>query len=538
MPFTSVPLGKSTFQITTSTGKSLHTYDLRRGLNLVFVSRPEASAPITATFAWKDRVFAAWGGEKAYGEGGIWVFKRGKKIGELGLPDGLAEPVLKLVVFGSWIIGCCSTRMEVWKSTSYEHYTTIFPPAANSGHQDGQLTGALCTMPTMLNKIFVGKFDGSIELWNVSVGKLVYTIAPPKLDSGAVTALEPSPALDLLAIARANGSLVIHDIRRDLEVLSLNTASLSARRVTSISFRTDGLGAGEDGRMDGVMATASIEDGDVTFWDLNEGGRIAGVLRNAHYPPSSAEVGSANGITGLEFLPGQPVLVTSGCDNALKSWIFHENTQASIPSILHSRSGHAAPVTQLMFLPAESDDADAMGKWLLSAGQDRSLWGWSLRRDGQSTELSQGNIQSKARKLGAIGGKSFDLETRTTIEDLKASEITCMACCLNRDGGMGASTGGGSVWANVSRNAKGSAADSLPSGWESVVTGHKGDKYARTWFWGRRKAGRWAFETKDGTEVKVSIEYFYFSGHTANEIERSCYGLWYFCLNRLCWRSG
>lgn len=474
--------------------------------------------PITATLAWKDRVFAAWGGGKIHRKGGIWVYKRGKKIRELQLSNGLVESVRKLVIFGSWIVACCSNRIEVWKSDTYEHYTTIFPLISQLGHQDEKLTGSLCTMPTMLNKIFVGKTDGSVELWNISVGKLVYTLAPPALTSGSVTALEPSPALNLLAIARADGSLSIHDVRRDTEIIMLNTSSLATTRITSISFRTDGLGAGQDGHAEGVMATASIEDGDVTFWDLNDGGRVMSVLRNAHYPPLTNETGSASGITGLEFLPGQPIVITAGCDNALKSWIFHENAQTSIPTGLHSRSGHAAPVTQLLFAPTEADGADAIGKWLISAGQDRSLWAWSLRRDGQSTEISQGNVLKAARKLVALGINT-NLETRSTLEDLKAPEITCMACCLNRDGGMDASTGGGSVWANVAKGkTKGGASDTLPSGWESIVTGHKGDKYARTWFWGRKKAGRWAFETKDGTEVKVYFPSQQFCVLEINEI--------------------
>jgi U3 small nucleolar RNA-associated protein 21 len=249
------------------------------------------------------------------------------------------------------------------------------------------------------------------------------------------------------------------------------------------------------------MATASLKDGDVTFWDLNGGGRIMGVLRNAHNPPSSTNGDNSGGISRVEFLPGQAVLVTSGRDNALKSWIFDESPFSPTPRILHSRCGHAAPITRLNFLPVEADGADAVGKWLLSAGKDHSLWGWSLRRDGQSTELSQGNIRKQAKKLGLLG-KALELNTKGTLEDLKAPEITCIACSLNRDGGMGTSTGGGPIWANVS-NRKDSAntPDDPVTGWESIVTGHKGDKFARTWFWGRKKAGRWAFETHDGTTV-------------------------------------
>ena len=330
----------------------------------------------------------------------------------------------------------------------------------------------------------------------------MYTIPPSSIDSGAVTALQPSPALSLVAIARADGSITIHDVRLDKELIRLSSTLQGSSSITSITFRTDGLGAGEDGRKAGVLATASSQSGDVLLWDLNKGGRLTGILRDAHDPPSSSLGQSSGGISKIEFLPGQPVLVSSGLDNSLKTWIFDESPFSPIPRILHRRGGHAAPVTKLSFLPTESEGADAIGKWLLSASRDQSLWGWSIRRDNQSTELSQGNIRAKAKRLG-ITSKALSASQDTTLEDLKAPEITCIGCSLNRDGGMGASTGGGSVWANVTsqkiieKNAMNGA-----TGWESVVTGHKGDNRARTWFWGRKKAGRWAFETGDGAEVR------------------------------------
>lgn len=501
VPFTSLPLGKTTFQVTTSVGRCLHTYDLLKGLNLIFLTRPQTPGDITATVAWKDCVFAAWGGGAPSSHVGIWIFKRGKKVGELEWPMGFSESVNRLVVFGSWIVASCSTRIEVWKSATYEHYTSLAPTLSRKAGQGGILSGGICNMPTYLNKIFVGKQDGSLDIWNLSTGKLIYTILPASTSSGAVTALEPTPALSLLAIAHADGSIVIHDIRIDKAVLSLNTKASRPTTISSISFRTDGLGAGDDGSRAGIMATAGIGEGDVTLWDLNDGGRITGVLRGAHNPPSSAHGSDSVGINRVEFLPGQDVMLTSGLDNALKSWIFDANSLSPTPRILHSRCGHAAPVISLSFVPSNSDGADTGGKWLMSAGRDQSLWGWSLRRDGQSTELSQGNVRKKAKRLGLLG-KSLENEKSTTLEDLKAPEITTMACSLNRDGGMGASSGGGAVWTNTtSKKGPADASESNATGWESVVTGHRGDKYARTWFWGRKKAGRWAFETGDGTEV-------------------------------------
>ncbi|KAK4142375.1 Utp21 specific WD40 associated putative domain-containing protein [Dichotomopilus funicola] len=520
VPFTSIPLGKTTFQITTSVGRALQTYDLKRGLNLVFVTRPQTPADITATFAWKEKVYAAWGNPQHGEPQGLWAFQRGKKAAELRLPADLDQPITQILIFGSWIVGCASTRVEVWKSATLEHYTTIFTAAAKKG--DNEITGGVCNMPTFLNKIFIGRRDGWVEIWNISTGKLIYTILPPTPECGSVTCLQPSPALSLLAIAYSEGPLVIQNVLTDKPVLRVNAGTDDAP-VTCISFRSDGQGAGQDGRKDGVMATATSVSGDVTFWDLNKGGRIMGVLRSAHNPPShNRDV--RGGISKVEFLPGQPVIVTSGLDNSLKSWIFDESPFSPVPRILHMRSGHAAPVRCLQFLPSDFDGADAGNKWLLSGGRDRSLWGWSLRRDGQSAELSQGAIRKMAKKMGILAGGSLSHGPTTTLDDLKAPEITCIASSLNRDGGIGAMPGKQVIWGKGGDKNKLSSAElSGMTGWESVVTAHKDDTWARTWFWGRKKAGRWAFKTGDGADVSTvaisSCGTFAFVGSSGGSID-------------------
>ncbi|EXJ91243.1 hypothetical protein A1O1_04353 [Capronia coronata CBS 617.96] len=487
VPFTSVPLGKTTFQITTSVGNSLHTYDLRRGLNLVFLSRPQCPKPITATCAHRDRVFAAWGGTQPHEPRGLWVFKRGHLIAELGLHDTHPQEIVQIVIFGPWVVGCGAEAIEVWKSDSYAHYTTVQPSSTSIDSRVGGIfSGPVCTLPTLLNKICVGRRDGLVEIYNVSTGRLVHTILAPSAGSGSVTALAPAPAVCLLAVAYADGSLVITDVEADEIVLELHQKN-TKKPITSISFRSDGMGAGEDGRKDGVMATSSTESGDITLWDLNRGGKVVGVVRGAH---ETSNLGQGTGVNKVEFLPGQAVLISSGLDNALRSWVFDQNPFSPIPRPLHERSGHAASVTKLKFLPAASDGSDATGKWLLSAAQDRSLWGLSLRKDGQSTELSQGAVKHKARKAGLLS------DDASGVEDFKAPPIIDMACSLNRDGGMG--TVNGPVWTNTKTA---NAEEVSMTGWESIVTAHADDKFARTWSWGRKKAGRWAFETGDHTPV-------------------------------------
>lgn len=486
MPFTSVRLGKSTFQITTSVGQTLQTYDVRRGLNLVFLSRPQTPEIITSTCAWQDKVFAAWGFLRPRSAGGVWVYKRGKRVASLHSPE-LDGPVERLVVFGSWVIGCWAGGLEVWKTDTYEHYASLRPQSDPHASSERIYTGPMCNMPTYLNKLFVGRVDGGVDIWNLRSGKLLHTLQPPSPNSGAVTVIQPAPALSLIAIAHKTGALSIVNIDSGQLLLSLRTASANALPVTSITFRTDGAGAGHDGRQSGVMATASSGSGDITIWDLNEGGRISGVLRGAHKVTKSGM-----GVNRVDFLDAQPVLVSTGDDNALRTWIFDQTPFSPIPRPLHSRGGHSGSVTSLEFLPAASDGSESDGKWLLSASKDCSLWGLSLRKDSQHAELSQGHVERTAKKRGLS-------DSGMVMDELKAPEVTCIACSLNRDGGMG-TTLPGSIWSNPKTT---STETSNATGWESVVTGHRGDKYARTWFWGKKKAGRWAFATGDGTEVKV-----------------------------------
>ncbi|KAK1813147.1 rRNA-processing protein utp21 [Friedmanniomyces endolithicus] len=156
VPFTSVPLGKTTFQITTS------TYDLRRGLQLVFITRPQTPGPITASVAWKDKIFGAWSEGGEGGARGAWVLKRGKREAELEMPKGWREDVKAFCIFGGWIIGVCDITLLVWKSTTYELYTTL------QGISPVALTRCIASLPTFLNKVVVGRHDGSAEIWNVS----------------------------------------------------------------------------------------------------------------------------------------------------------------------------------------------------------------------------------------------------------------------------------------------------------------------------------------------------------------------------------
>ena len=63
------------------------------------------------------------------------------------------------------------------------------------------------------------------------------------------------------------------------------------------------------------MLTAASSLGYIAVWDLNDSGKLLHVVRGAHDGP----------ITALEWVPGQPLILTSGEDNCVKVWLNYCN---------------------------------------------------------------------------------------------------------------------------------------------------------------------------------------------------------------------
>lgn len=129
---------------------------------------------------------------------------------------------------------------------------------------------------------------------------MIHTFSAPSSPS-PVTSLTQSPAIDVIAIGHTDGTIRLHDLRLDEPILQLN--------------QTDGAVTGLSFRMDGPPILASgCSNGSFAIWDLSKG-RVAHVQRGAH----------EKSIAGLEWVQGQPLLMTSSEDNSIKvSYITHE----------------------------------------------------------------------------------------------------------------------------------------------------------------------------------------------------------------------
>ncbi|ETO59647.1 hypothetical protein, variant 2 [Phytophthora nicotianae P1976] len=255
---------------------------------------------------------------------------------------------------------------------------------------------------TYLNKVLVGSERGALQLWNIRKMKCIYEF---KGWGSAVTALEQSPAVDVVSIGLADGRLMVHHLQLDERVLDFKQDQQSG--ITSMSFRTD------TGASTTPLVVSGSRSGDIAVWNLQTK-RLESVIAGAH----------DGAVVSLQFLANEPLLLSSGTDNSIKMWIF-DHLNGGTARLLKSREGHRAPPTRIRYygnntLATMADGADGTCCQILSAGQDRAFRVFHTAREQQSRELSQGPVLKKARSLNV------------RVEDLKLPPIVQFASMETR----------------------------------------------------------------------------------------------------------
>ncbi|KAF8334258.1 Utp21-domain-containing protein [Cantharellus anzutake] len=375
----------------------------------------------------------------------VFRFKSSQQVAELSNP--FATRLASILLFGSRMLSLTEDgrHLIVWDTENNDVVNTI---------EFGQGFSASCMMhpATYLNKILVGSNEGSLQLWNIATSSCIFRFEASsfrpllgKLGPSAVTTLTQSPAVDIVGIGFASGEVVVYDIRADERLLTVNMgASLNGSggdlgRISAIGFRSDG---------ESILATASTS-GHIAFWDLNANASLLHVQRGAH----------DGAVTAMEWIQGQPLLLTSGDDNSVKEWLF--DSPSAPPRLLRSRGGHKMPPHLIRYFGTD-------GKKLLSASRDRSLRCLSIVRDATSHELSQGSVLKASNSLSI------------PLSHFKLTPITSLSFSSAR-----------------SRD------------WEDLLTAHSsysiqevsgssgsGSSFARTWSVQDHRLGRWTMGPK------------------------------------------
>lgn len=345
----------------------------------VFVGRSLPS-PITslALSTSPDCILAAAGDT-------IHRFVRASVVAEYKASSGIVQ---RFIVFGDSIIALTHTALHHFSlSTGQEDQAIELPCPA------GVVPTALLHPSTYLHKVLVAFSNGSVQLWNIRTATLLHQFdlvsASDSAKPPSILSLTQTPALDVIAATTSDDRIVLHNIKEDACVMAF---AMQAQLSTTLpTFRTDGRAH--------TMAVGS-RSGDIFIFDLETegGGRLIHTIRNAHAAP----------VAGLEFVAGQPLLISSAADNAIKEWFFEPASSAStaatsaasssssstsLPRLLKSREGHSQPPTIVRWY---GEDGRAP---LLSAGRDRSVrLGW-IGREARGGELSQGSVVRKANHL-------------------------------------------------------------------------------------------------------------------------------------------
>lgn len=380
---------------------------------------PEDEPHISALAVKGDLTFAAVGAHvvecKRVHRTGVY------SVGAGGLGGTSGGLITQLMVLGSLLVGLSPHGVHVWNIGSYgaperEMLARVGDPSFQPS--------CMAHPQTYLNKVVVGSSDGRMKLVNIVTGKTIYEFA--SLGSSVET-IVPSPALDVLAVGLLDGRVLLRDVRQDSTLLELSNASgagakaesFLSRSLDEMRFRSMESScsavAFDGGKLMATGGTAGV----ISVWNL-ETQTVHAIIRDAHDGP----------LSHMEFLAGQPVLVSTADDNSIKEWIF-DGTDGQ-PRLLRFRNGHSAPPTIVRHY---SDSTR-----LLSGGQDRAFRYFSTVQDAQSREMSQGHVTHRAKKL------------KISDEELKLSRIIALDACDVRE-----------------------------RDWSNVITAHENDPVAYVW---------------------------------------------------------
>ncbi|XP_076646998.1 WD repeat-containing protein 36 [Halictus rubicundus] len=332
--------------VVTCVGNSFHTYGCSH-FTLLSVSGTHPGE-ITCLSADRFHIYTAC-------ENVIYAWRRGTELKHTY--KGHESEVHSLLPFGPHLISVDEdSNVKVWDIKSEELVVQL-----NFSNDVFKIT-TLVHPNTYMNKVLFGSEQGQLQLWNLNVAKSIYIFNGWNTP---VTALEQAPAVDVVAVGLSTGRIILHNLKYDESLFELIQ---DWGAVISISFRTDG---------HPIMATGSLE-GHIVFWNLEEQ-KVESQLHKAHF----------GGVTGLKYLPNEPLLVSSSPDNSLKLWIFDLADGAG--RLLRIREAHSEPPTMIRFYGNE-------GHNILTAGSDSSLRIFSTVTEILNKSLGRASFNRKASK--------------------------------------------------------------------------------------------------------------------------------------------
>ncbi|XGW26627.1 hypothetical protein V3C99_007325 [Haemonchus contortus] len=238
---------------------------------------------------------------------------------------------------------------------------------------------------TYLYKILIGSSIGTMRIVNFRTGRIIHEFS--KGFDAAITVLEQSPAVDVMAIGLENGQIILHNIRVDETVCKFR----HERGISAIGFRKD----------DKPLMTTADVGGDIAVWNL-EKRQLVGKITDVHHAA----------VTELYFMPGEPIMVSASADNSLRTWVLDGGDD--MPRQLVILEGHAEGVTAVQFNGKQE---------ILSSGLDGSVRKYMV------------NVDTMRQKLGSAGtmSRAIAKKKHISIESIRMEPVIDMAIGWSRE---------------------------------------------------------------------------------------------------------
>ncbi|KAH8273098.1 hypothetical protein KR018_000653 [Drosophila ironensis] len=286
--------------------------------------------------------------------GSIYAWRAGKHIRHVY--KGHQKDVHLLLPFGHNLISVDRANvLKIWNIHAGDVYLEV-----PFREQEFQIT-ALAHPPTYINKIVLGSQQGHLKILNIKKNAVVCTL---NHHDSRITCLEPSPALDVMAVGHGDGTIQLINLRFDELLMAFKQ---DWGQVTALTFRTDGP----------PILVSACSNGYMAFWNLEER-KLAGQLQ-AHEEQVTTSI----------CLPGEPVVFTTSPDNSMKLFVFDMPDGGARQ--LRIREGHTKPPLCIRY-------HGSSGVSILSSGEDSTLRVFSTLSESLNRSLGRATYNPKATK--------------------------------------------------------------------------------------------------------------------------------------------
>lgn len=214
--------------------------------------------------------------------------------------------------------------------------------------------------------------DGTMRLWNLSIGQQVYSV---EAHPGGVFSVAVSPDGRKAATGGSDGKVRVWDVRHGLALMTIDAhkEAVSALAITP----------------DGSLLISAGDDKAIRLWEFDTGAHVIDLL--GHTEP----------VRSLAITPDGRTLISGGMDDTLRIWAVDDG------HLMHQLPGHTSWVRAITTTPD--------GYYAISAGWDRTLRVWDMFTGEEVL-----NIDVAAAQIYAI---AVTEEVREGTQDGKSSPL-------------------------------------------------------------------------------------------------------------------